>query len=87
MGLSIKVRSTWRIFMSTTSSLDESVPTKRACVIESAICCTQAADVSQLILIRPYEMNLSMDVRAIPVTGPVVSSDLIISRNGDRKVL
>jgi hypothetical protein len=37
--------------------------------------------------IRPYEINLSMDVRAKPVTDPVVSSDFITSRNGVTNVL
>ena len=73
--------------MSTTSSLAESVPTNRACVIESAICCTQFGVVSPFSVIKLYEMNLSTDVSAIPVTGPLVSSDLITSRNGARNVL
>ena len=63
------------------------MPTKRACVIESAICCTHVDVVSEFRLIKPYEINLSIDPNAMPVTGPVVSSDLIISRNGDKNVL
>ena len=37
--------------------------------------------------ISPYARNLSSDVMAIPVIGPVVSSDWMISQNGFRNVI
>ena len=37
--------------------------------------------------IKPYARNLSSEVMAIPVTGPVVSSDWTISQNGLRNVM
>ena len=67
--------------------LEESDPTNRAWVIESDICCTHVAVVSLFIPIKPYEMNLSIDVRAKPVTDPLVSSDFITSKNGVTNVL
>ena len=36
---------------------------------------------------RPYERNLLTDVKASPVIGPVVSSDLRTSKNGERNAL
>jgi len=36
---------------------------------------------------RPYARNLSSEVMAMPVIGPVVSSDWMISQNGLRNVM
>lgn len=36
---------------------------------------------------RPYARNLSSEVMAMPVIGPVVSSDWTISQNGLRNVM
>ena len=41
----------------------------------------------RVLLIYPYPRNLSSDDIAIPVTGPVVSSDWTISQKGLRKVV
>ena len=53
----------------------------------SIYACTWLTESELNLPMKPYERNLLTDPRAMPVIGPVVSSDRITSRNGPRTSL
>ena len=68
---------TWRIFMSTASSLLESVASKRQRVTECAIALIAAWPPELSTRTKSYSRNLEIDESAALVIGPDVSADSI----------